>query len=95
MAQNQANFFLTELFSAQFVNIAQYRRYMYQHAWNVAVLMGKTQVFGKNLGQLRPGPPQFPRSIEWVSMFRGLEEKTLSSARIFHGGICKFIIKGC
>jgi hypothetical protein len=62
MAQNQAKVFLSELYSASLViKIVHYRRHMYQREWNVAVLIGKTQDMGNNLGKFRPGPPQFPR----------------------------------
>ena len=60
-AQTQAKVFLSELyFASLLIKIVQYRRYMYQRAWNVVVLIVKTQVMGKFLGQLRPGLPQFP-----------------------------------
>jgi len=47
-----------ELSSAPLViEILHYRRYTYQRAWNVAVLIGKTQVMVKHIGQVSPGPP--------------------------------------
>ena len=61
-AQNQAKVFLSELYCASLViKIVQYRRYMYQRAWNEVLLIVKTQDMGKYLGQLRPGPPHFLR----------------------------------
>ena len=43
-AQNQAKVFLSELYCASLLlKIVQYRRYMYQRAWNVVVLIVKTQ----------------------------------------------------
>jgi len=55
MVQNQGKVFLSELNSTPLViEIVQYRRYMYQSAWNVAVLIEKTQIYGKSH---RPSEP--------------------------------------
>jgi hypothetical protein len=94
LGQNQAKVFLSELYCASLViKIVHYRQYMYQRVWNVTVLIGKTQVLGMYLGQVRPGPPHFLSWISWLSKFRGLEEHTWSSARIFHTHIWKFVFK--